>query len=103
DLEETMRPRSLLVFGVLAASLVLAACAGPSSVQVPVTVVVKETQPPLGQTEIAEKTPQPPVVRPESVKETSPAGVKTELVEVPSGPFPRPNPITSDERIRKAI
>jgi len=37
-----MRPRSLLVFGVLAASLVLAACAGPSSVQVPVTVVVNK-------------------------------------------------------------
>src|SRR5258706_5864458 len=82
DLEETMRPRSLLIFGVLAASLVLAACSGPSSVQVPVTVVVKETQPPVVQTEI--------------VKETQPAVVQTEIVEVPSGAFTRPNPITSE-------
>ncbi len=82
-----MRPRSLLIFGVLTASLVLAACSAPSSVQVPVTVVVKETQPPVVQTEI--------------VRETQPAVVET--VVVPSGAFTRPNPVTSDERIRKAI
>jgi ABC-type transport system substrate-binding protein len=82
-----MRPRSILIFGVLAASLILAACAGPSSVQVPVTVVVKETQPAVVQTEI--------------VRETQPAVVETVVVE--SGAFTRPNPLTSDERIRKAI
>jgi ABC-type transport system substrate-binding protein len=84
-----MRQRSFSFYGLLlAAGLVLAACQGPSSIEVPVpvTVVVKETQPAVIQTQIVNQT---------QVVEVP--------VEVPSGSFTRPNPVVSDLRVRQAI
>src|SRR5512144_3049656 len=83
-----MRKRLSVAFSLmLLASLALAACQG-QSVQVPVTVVVKETQPPVVQTQIQVQTQ---VVN------------QTEVVEVPQGAFTRPNPILSDLSVRQAM
>ncbi len=85
-----MRQRFIRSLGLLVAmGLVLAACQGPSvEVPVPVTVVVKETQPPVVQTQIVQQTQ---IVN------------QTEVVEVPAGSFTRPHPIFTDIRVRQAI
>jgi len=77
------------VASILLASLVLSACQG-QQVQVPVTVVVKETQ-------VVEQT--------SVVKETQVVN-QTQVVEVtsaPAGAFTTPHPILSDLKVRQAI
>ncbi len=84
-----MRQRSFRAISLLiAAGLALAACQGPTSVEVPVpvTVVVKETQPAVVQTQIVNQT---------QVVEVP--------VEVQAGSFSRPHPIFTDLRVRQAI
>ena len=78
-----------LTAGILLASLILSACQGPQ-VQVPVTVVVKESQ-------VVEQT--------SVVKETQVVN-QTQMVEVttaPAGAFTTPHPILSDLKVRQAI
>ena len=66
---------------------VLAACSPADAVQVPVTVVVRETQ---------------PVVQTQIVSQTQIVN-QTEVVEVPAGAFTEPHPILSDLRVRQAM
>jgi len=76
-----IRHRLILAFSlVLIMGLVLLACQSPQQVEVPVTVVVRETQPAVVQTQIVQQT-----------------------VEVQSGAFTQPNPILSDIRVRQAL
>jgi len=76
-----IRHRLILAFSlVLIMGLVLSACQSPQQVEVPVTVVVRETQPAVVQTQIVQQT-----------------------VEVQSGAFTQPNPILSDIRVRQAL
>ncbi len=76
------RQRFATVFSLAAVlALVLTACQ-PAQVEVPVTVVVKETQPAVIQTAV--------------VQQTVP-------VEVQAGAFTRPNPVLSDLRVRQAL
>jgi ABC-type transport system substrate-binding protein len=83
-----MRKRSVRLFSLLlAAGLALAACQ-PGSVEVPVTVVVRETQPAVVQTQVVNQTQVVEVEVP---------------VEVAQGAFTRPHPILSDLRVRQAI
>lgn len=84
-----MRKPLLYAFSlVMIASLALAACAPQqSSVEVPVTVVVRETE----QVEV-------PVVQTQVVNQT-----QVVEVEVPSGAFTEPHPILSDLRVRQAM
>jgi len=75
--------------GLLLAAVVLAACQGqPLEVQVPVTVVVRETQPAVVQTQVVNQTQVVEVEVP---------------VEVQAGAFTRPHPILSDIRFRQAV
>jgi ABC-type transport system substrate-binding protein len=85
-----MRKPLLYVFSLLMiGSLALAACAPgqTSQVQVPVTVVVRETQ----EVEV-------PVVQTQVVNQT-----QVVEVEVPAGAFTEPHPILSDLRVRQAM
>lgn len=78
------RKQFVLALGLLTAlSLALSACQ-PQVAEVPVTVVVKETQPPVIQTQVVQQT---------------------QMVEVTqaAGAFTRPNPILSDVRVRRAL
>jgi ABC-type transport system substrate-binding protein len=75
--------------GFMLVSLVLAACQG-QEVQVPVTVVVRETSAPVE------------VVQTQVVVETQ-VVQQTQVVEVEAGAFTKPHPILSDVRVRKAI
>ena len=78
-----------LTAGILLASLILTACQG-QQVQVPVTVVVKETQ-------VVEQT--------SIVKETQVVN-QTQVVEVttaPAGAFTKPHPFLGDLKVRQAI
>jgi ABC-type transport system substrate-binding protein len=77
-----------LLSGFMLVSLVLAACQG-QEVQVPVTVVVRETQ-------------QVEVVQTQVVVETQVVN-QTQVVEVEAEAFSRPHPILSDLRVRQAI
>lgn len=77
-----LRKRLTLAFGLLLiAGLWLSACQ-PSVAEVPVTVVIKETVPPVVQTQVIQQT---------------------QVVEVPKGAFTIPHPILSDVRIRHAL
>ncbi len=83
-----MRKQLLTVFSLLlTASLVLAACSPADQVQVPVTVVVRETQ-------------EVQVVQTQVVNQTQVVEVE---VEVPTGAFTEPHPILSDLRVRQAM
>jgi ABC-type transport system substrate-binding protein len=82
-----MLKRQLRAAGLLLAALVLVACQ-PGAVEVPVTVVVRETQPPVVQTQVVNQTQVVEVEVP---------------VEVEQGAFTRPHPIVSDLRVRQAI
>jgi ABC-type transport system substrate-binding protein len=82
-----MLKRHIRTAGLLLAGLVLVACQ-PGAVQVPVTVVVRETQPPVVQTQVVNQTQVVEVEVP---------------VEVEQGAFTRPHPIVSDLRVRQAI
>lgn len=77
-----LRKRLSLALALLAvAGLSLSACQ-PQVAEVPVTIVVKETVPPVVQTQVVQQT---------------------QMVEVPKGAFTTPNPILSDVRVRRAL
>jgi ABC-type transport system substrate-binding protein len=77
-----LHKRLMLALGVLAAlGLVLSACQ-PQQVEVPVTVVIKETQAPLVQTQVIQQTL---------------------VVTEQAGAFTQPHPILSDVRVRRAM
>jgi ABC-type transport system substrate-binding protein len=77
-----------LLSGFMLVSLVVTACQG-QEVQVPVTVVVRETQ-------------QVEVIQTQIVSETQIVN-QTQVVEVEAEAFSRPHPILSDLRVRQAI
>jgi ABC-type transport system substrate-binding protein len=84
-----MPQRHVKLVGLLLMALILVACQGqPLEVQVPVTVVVRETQPAVVQTQVVNQTQVVEVEVP---------------VEVQAGAFTRPHPILSDLRFRQAV
>lgn len=82
----------MLLSGLMVLSMILAACA-PQQVQVPVTVVVKETQ--------VVKQVETQVVK--QVETQVVNQVQTQVVEVAKKSFSTPHPILGDLKVRQAI